>query len=806
MAAIIRLENVMNENVITIITAITLVVSGAFAGYVTNKYAVRWLFKPVTIFGKQIFDVSILSTDRKQEAFIESLSDCVERRILTADVIKTELISDAVKAHLDEIVEVFLSQALPAELKHVSLSELGGFGDSAEGIKRLVKDMAEENIGGLLDCLFDEIKVSDYLTVSQIDRGVDNAYEAVKLALKENYVVRDLVGRIAGELFLQAMFDKDGRAAAAKIASKFFKGGQMRPGPTGPFNIDEVTLPEKIRDSIKEIITKAVVVELKDKSLGEILDANTKNELEYFGNNLLREKLDDAADNLPEEKLLEVVSKTSKRAAKNEGIKQDFSNLIFGFLKDNIESILEGKVKHTVKLALGKLDPDQLLEVAEKLMKGQLAYLSYFGAVLGFIISIPALVVTLGSFTATGFPGSAMLLLFLVVLMGAIGVLTNVIAIQMFFHPYKPIGFLAKHKKTKVFSLGIILQNQRPFANTLGEYVGSTLLTSENIIDTLKKNVDGFEESIVSAVVDGIKERLEDEAIRTSLADRLTVFLLNSLDSNRADIANRICLGAGGKIIDEYINLNDPTIREKYDEIFDRLLDRLADNIPSDYAAGSDNEEVSPLGLFGAALGINIAMTRENQAAAKAEDDEASDFRFIIWVLAKLIRKSPSLKEKTREVLLVFVQNEFSKKGLGDIFSMKELSESIENNLRSIAASEAAFAGLLDAVKACSSAFVERFSTIVSDNMLKNLILTGARAGFEALISEIPSLVKDIHIGEVTEERVAALEPEEIKNVIISFAGEAIHKLYALGLICCIFGINTYLAFVIFIIDKIREK
>ena len=81
----------MNTNIITIITAVTLVLSGAIAGYITTKYAVRWLFKPITLFGRTIFDVSILSTDAKQQAFIASLSACVEEKILTSEVLKKEI-------------------------------------------------------------------------------------------------------------------------------------------------------------------------------------------------------------------------------------------------------------------------------------------------------------------------------------------------------------------------------------------------------------------------------------------------------------------------------------------------------------------------------------------------------------------------------------------------------------------------------------------------------------------------------------------------------------------------------------------
>lgn len=792
----------MNTIMIAVITAVTLVASGAFAGYVTNKYAVRWLFKPVTVFGKQVFDVSILSTDEKQAAFIESLSDCVERRILTSEVIKNELINESMRVHLDEIVDVFLSATLPDGLKKMRPEEMEGFADTAEGLRNFIEDMAGENLDPLLIRVLDEVRVSDYLTEAQIDRGVDNVYDSVKIALKENYAVRDLLARLAGELFIQAMFDRDGRTAVAKLTSKFFKSGSPRMSPTGPFDVDGLTLPEKIKGSVKTIIINAVENELKGKSVGEFTSPDVRESIEKIIKREILRKYDEKIASLSEEEMAKLGADVSKKLSGSEGVKTGFSNFLFDYLEKHIEGLLDGKVRFAVKLALGKLDPDQLLEVAEKLMKGQLAYLSYFGAVLGFIISIPALAVTLGTFTATGFAGSVPIFLFLVALMGAIGVLTNVIAIQMFFHPYKQIGFLAKKKKLKVFSVGIIIQNQKAFANTLGEYIGYTLLTAENITDTLNRYEDTFTSTLVDMVVPSLKEWLENEDNRREMSDRLSTLVFGSMDKNRKNLANSLCASLGAKNIDGYINLNNPAVREKADALFDRLLDRLADNPPEGFGEDSGSSENALTGLFGAALGLNLAYEKANSSG---DDEEASDFRFITWALAKLIRRTPSLRDRTRELILVFALNETSKKGFGDIFSMKEVGDCLENNIHSLCVSEAAYEDFRTAVNVCCSSLVIRSSELVSETLVNRVAYTGAGAAFDALIAAVPALVEDIHIGEVTEVKVAGLEPEEIKNVIMSFAGDAIHKLYALGLIGCVFGINTYLAFIIFVIDKIRE-
>lgn len=799
----------MNDAAIAVITALTLVLSGTFAGYITNKYAVRWLFKPVTFFGKQVLDVSILSTEEKQEAFIESLSDCVETRILTADVIKNEIINEAMRTHLDDITEVFLNETLPESLKEAELITLMEYSEAGRSLRDFLEESLNTSLDPLLVCALGEIKVSDYVTESQIDRGVDNIYDDIKAALKDNYAVKDLVSRILGELFVQAMFDHDGRLALAKLTGKLFKSGGGRSGPPGSFDVENVSLPEKIKGSIKKIIVNAASEKLKGKSLGDLVGKDTRAAIEKITKEEILKAYDGFLENHGPDDLADMAAKASETFGKNRKIRKSLSSFLYDYLESHIEGLLSGKVKTTVKTALGKLDPDQLLEVAEKLMRGQLAYLSYFGAVLGFIISIPALIITLGTFSATGFPGSPALFFFLIILMGAIGVLTNVIAIQMFFHPYKEIGFLAKNKKLRVFSKGIILQNQKPFANTLGEYVGNSLLTAENISDTLRRFEPAFSEKLGAAVVPALKEWLANPENRKNAGEKLAELGLEKLDENRTGVTNTVLTSLGAKNIESYINLNDPFVRAKADEIFMSVLNKLADTPPEGREESRNASSESGLGaLFGAALGISIAAEREAERA-KADpdrDEDAEDFRFITWAVAGLIRNSDSLTEKCRELVTVFISAEAANRSFGDIISMKEVGDSLQGSIHSLCRSEAAFTEIRQAVYVTVSSLVSGASDIISEKPAERLTEAGIKASFSALIENVPALTDDIHIGKVTEERVASLEPEEIKRLVLSFAGSAIHRLYALGLIGCVFGINTYLAFVFFAVDKIRDR
>lgn len=66
-----------------------------------------------------------------------------------------------------------------------------------------------------------------------------------------------------------------------------------------------------------------------------------------------------------------------------------------------------------------------------------------------------------------------------------IGYCTNYIAIKMLFHPRKPVKFMGK---VLPFTPGVIPKNQSRIAHAVGSAVGESLLTSEDIVKSLKSN------------------------------------------------------------------------------------------------------------------------------------------------------------------------------------------------------------------------------------------------------------------------------------------------------------------------------
>ena len=402
-------------------------------------------------------------------------------------------------------------------------------------------------------------------------------------------------------------------------------------------------------------------------------------------------------------------------------------------------------------------------------MKGELKYLSYFGGLLGFIISIPALCITLGYFSPTGFPQTAGILVFLVLLMGFIGVITNVIAIKMFFRPYKKIEFFAKFKHTRCFSQGLILQNQKIFAHTLGEYIGAELLTSDNILKMLESNKDSFISTLGDNIMPYIISYFENENNRKNGAAKLSALLFNKASENKDLFANLVTSNIGGRTFGSIINLNDPDTKAKALDLFGRFLDRLS---------------VPP----------------------EETEDDSYDYKFIAYALAGLIRSNPSLKDKTWTLIETFYMSEIADKQIGEYFSLPELSASAKETITKICKSNSAFDDFRKAAEGCIEEIVNNSEKVLSPDLINSISEKLASAVYDTVLSAMPSLMEDIHIAAITEEKVASLEAEEIQNVVMSFAAPAFRSLYKLGSIGCVFGLNTYLAFILLIVDKIKDS
>ena len=157
-----------------------------------------------------------------------------------------------------------------------------------------------------------------------------------------------------------------------------------------------------------------------------------------------------------------------------------------------MEQALQGQIHYLIVDALNQLKPNELCSQVERLMGGELKYLSYFGGFLGFLIAAGICHWAVPTLSVYGSPTTWIGGIISVGSMGIIGVITNIVAINMLFRPRKPIRWLAKSKYLSLFSEGVILQNQEKFAKSMAKYVSEELVSEKAVQQLYEANYPDF--------------------------------------------------------------------------------------------------------------------------------------------------------------------------------------------------------------------------------------------------------------------------------------------------------------------------
>jgi uncharacterized membrane protein YheB (UPF0754 family) len=83
-----------------------------------------------------------------------------------------------------------------------------------------------------------------------------------------------------------------------------------------------------------------------------------------------------------------------------------------------------------------------------------------------------------------------------------VGFITNVIAINMIFKPYREIKPLSKIPFFRNFSLGYIIKNQKNFAKSTAHYIDTNLLSKKSINELFEKHKDSIKQSFIKNIAE----------------------------------------------------------------------------------------------------------------------------------------------------------------------------------------------------------------------------------------------------------------------------------------------------------------
>ncbi len=184
--------------------------------------------------------------------------------------------------------------------------------------------------------------------------------------------------------------------------------------------------------------------------------------------------------------------------------KNTLSNLLinegYPMLIDKLPNLLNGNIKKFASNNLKKYDEDEICNIVQDFMGGQLKPLSIFGAVLGVIVGVLYELIHPTSMGNFGFASSLPNMAMSCAVMAFIGYITNVIALWMIFHPYKENKVMAKIPFLKKFALGYIPAHKNEFAIGMAKLIDDELLNKEEIDKVFKLKHNNMKSLLMTLV------------------------------------------------------------------------------------------------------------------------------------------------------------------------------------------------------------------------------------------------------------------------------------------------------------------
>lgn len=275
---------------IQIITAILFLISGTLAGYITNKYAVRWLFKPA--FGR--FKCGILDTPKKRGIFIHSISQCVEDRILTPAVLGEKVRTTEFRLKIKQMINSTLNfHGKKQSIKEANtfsetstFSEIKGFNESITNIESLIHEILSLELKPLLESTFDKVQWEKLLSECQLQKISSFLLDALLWELNNAVETKSLDG------FMKSLYSEIKDMVPAELLQDTNPdqlSDQIIQTLLKHISIEALSHPDLLRKFLQEffetINIKGIVQHLQDlsnqKTIGDFLFTDVKSKEKF---------------------------------------------------------------------------------------------------------------------------------------------------------------------------------------------------------------------------------------------------------------------------------------------------------------------------------------------------------------------------------------------------------------------------------------------------------------------------------------------------------------------------------------------
>ena len=186
-------------------TLTTNIIFGATAGYITNNFAIKMLFKEYGPLGGVIL--------KTKDEFIKNTSQLIEREIVNHHTLENKLESEELKLVINRIVKEIISEKLPQRLEKKNVKDIPEMENTISNIIKYVvnkedfskidkkyqissnifeKDQLEYIISNLFDQLVKELKTNDNSLIDELS----------------NIIYEEIANKKINELIDNSLLDK----------------------------------------------------------------------------------------------------------------------------------------------------------------------------------------------------------------------------------------------------------------------------------------------------------------------------------------------------------------------------------------------------------------------------------------------------------------------------------------------------------------------------------------------------------------------------------------------------------------------
>ena len=506
----------------------------SFISYIEKNDIILKLCRSLFSYGRSI-DKSLYSIidpafESSLKAYIENNLPFVTEKLVSYVQKNSILIDRIIEDTLDEVVsesEGFRKRMLHV-IKNTYFNNLSKKYSIVDKIISYIRQFTEPeklsiDISKNIIERLDNITVSDIISETENNFNLYKVYEIVAGFLNKNAMaIYENIENYISKLRIKDIFPpidlNAGKILSSEQAQKYIKNKSQ--------NYVKAVLSKQINELLEnnsDIFIKSTADYLKIKFIDN--EISIKNFLSKKIKDFKIDKNYLKSKGLTNFIRLELYDKYKKEASKLkdfdlslaldklnsiENISKNSSETFRKYIISNTDIILKGSIKGVVTDNLNKLSDDELVKFANDFVGRELKPIMFFGGVLGVIAGL-----ILAAFQNSPLD-PANLNIANMATYAFVGFITNVIAINMIFKPYREIKPLSKIPFFRNFSLGYIIKNQKNFAKSTAHYIDTNLLSKKSINELFEKHKDSIKQSFIKNIAENDYSTLSSLLVKNS--------------------------------------------------------------------------------------------------------------------------------------------------------------------------------------------------------------------------------------------------------------------------------------------------